>query len=67
MQAGGRWYKVETGRFDGTVSSANEANSELLGPSTPVSTVIQAFANKGIIKEDVVLLLGTQSLMYNIK
>ncbi|KAL8162721.1 hypothetical protein V2J09_014210 [Rumex salicifolius] len=64
--AGGRWYKVETGRRDGRVSIASDANS-LPGPTTPVASAVQIFANKGISKEDFVLLLGIlfQSRLYS--
>ncbi|KAL8162717.1 hypothetical protein V2J09_014206 [Rumex salicifolius] len=58
VMAGGRWYNVETGRRDGLVSLASDANAGLPGPSIPVSSAIQAFAAKGISKEDFVLLLG---------
>jgi len=56
--ARGKWYDVETGRRDGTVSIGNEANSQLPGPNIPVPLAIQQFAAKGIGKEDFVLLLG---------
>ncbi|KAL8153870.1 hypothetical protein V2J09_011630 [Rumex salicifolius] len=58
VMAGGRWYNVETGRRDGRVSLASDANANLPGPTIPVRSAIQAFAAKGIGKEDLVLLLG---------
>ncbi|KAL8162740.1 hypothetical protein V2J09_014229 [Rumex salicifolius] len=59
--AGGRWYKVPTGRRDGTISLADEPNAELVGPSTPISEAIKTFADKGIRMEDFVLLLGAHT------
>ncbi|KAL8162730.1 hypothetical protein V2J09_014219 [Rumex salicifolius] len=58
--AGGRWYNVETGRRDGRVSIASDANS-LPGPSVSVASAVKAFGDKGISKEDFVLLLGAHT------
>lgn len=60
MQAGGTWYNiyVETGRRDGRVSLASNANAALPGPTIHVPAAIQLLAAKGISKEDLVLLLG---------
>ncbi|KAL8128891.1 hypothetical protein V2J09_018046 [Rumex salicifolius] len=57
-RVGGRWYNVETGRRDGRVSLASDANANLPRPTIPVRSAIQAFVAKGIGKEDLVLLLG---------
>ncbi|CAO2816339.1 unnamed protein product [Amaranthus hypochondriacus] len=56
--AGGRWFSVETGRRDGTISSATEASNTLPGPSIPVSDAVSLFASKGLNATDFVLLLG---------
>ncbi|KAJ8428125.1 hypothetical protein Cgig2_000897 [Carnegiea gigantea] len=56
--AGGKWYNVETGRRDGTISRASEANSNLPGPTTPVNVAVQLFASRNLTTEDFVLLLG---------
>ncbi|KAL8150882.1 hypothetical protein V2J09_020690 [Rumex salicifolius] len=60
--AKGTWYNVETGRRDGMVSLASDANSNLPGPATPVSSAVNIFAAKGISKEDFVLLLGAHTV-----
>ncbi|KAL8150885.1 hypothetical protein V2J09_020693 [Rumex salicifolius] len=60
--AKGTWYNVETGRRDGLVSLASDANSNLPGPATPVSSAVNIFAAKGISKEDFVLLLGAHTV-----
>ena len=60
-QAGGKWFSVETGRRDGTISSATEASNSLPGPSIPDSDAVSLFASKGLNATDFVLLLGNQS------
>ncbi|OVA12708.1 Plant peroxidase [Macleaya cordata] len=54
--SGGMNYKVQTGRRDGFVSQAKNVN--LPPPSISVSDSIAAFAQKGLNKTDMVLLLG---------
>lgn len=62
MQAGGKWYEVETGRRDGRVSLASEAQA-MLPPSTiPIPKAIELFAKKGLNKDDFVILMGIFSL-----
>ena len=58
MQAGGRWYNVETGRRDGTISNVIEAQNNLPGPTVPVANAITLFNSKGLNVTDFVLLLG---------
>lgn len=56
--ARGNWYNVETGRKDGMVSSASEAIANLPGPTIPVPTAVQEYANRNLTTEEFVLLLG---------
>ncbi|CAI0417340.1 unnamed protein product [Linum tenue] len=56
--SGGGIYRVQTGRRDGLVSSADIANVTLPGPSITVPQAIAAFADKGLTAVDMVLLLG---------
>lgn len=58
MQAGGKWFEVETGRRDGVVSLKSEAQANIPPPTMPVSQAIQLFAKKGLNKDDFVVLLG---------
>ncbi|XP_055815298.1 peroxidase 60-like [Solanum dulcamara] len=54
--SGGKWYNVETGREDGTVSLASNVN--LPGPSLSVSDSIKVFDKKNLSSTDMVYLLG---------
>ncbi|KAL2899410.1 Peroxidase 60 [Bienertia sinuspersici] len=56
--AEGRWYNVETGRRDGFVSSASEAQRTLPGPTIPVPIAVDIFRRRGLSADDFVLLLG---------
>lgn len=61
MQSKGGWYKVQTGRRDGLVSLASNVN--LPGPRMPVENAAAMFNQKGISTEDMVYLLGINSLI----
>ncbi|KNA13263.1 hypothetical protein SOVF_118110 [Spinacia oleracea] len=56
--AQGKWYNVETGRRDGYISSAKEAESSLPSPKIPVSDAVKLFGHWGLSADDFVLLLG---------
>lgn len=59
MQAGGKYYEVETGRRDGVVSIKSEAQAAIPPPTMPIQQAIALFAQKGLTKDDFVVLLGT--------
>ncbi|KAL8154125.1 hypothetical protein V2J09_011885 [Rumex salicifolius] len=52
------WYNVETGRLDGFVSRASEANSNLPSPTISVSSALGVFSARNLNAKDFVLLLG---------
>ncbi|MCL7034434.1 hypothetical protein MKW94_003106 [Papaver nudicaule] len=56
--SGGSRYEVQTGRRDGLVSLASDADTNLPSPSISVSGSITVFAGKGLNATDMVLLLG---------
>lgn len=56
--AGGAWYDVETGRRDGLVSLASDAQSTLPPPTISILQAINLFAQKGLNLIDMVTLLG---------
>ncbi|XP_026429097.1 peroxidase 60-like [Papaver somniferum] len=60
FMAKGLNYKVETGRRDSLVSSAD--NVDLPGPSITVKNAIALFKRKGLDKMDMVLLLGAHTV-----
>lgn len=58
-QTGGFHYAVPGGRPDGTVSRATMANSNLPPPTQRnVDLLAQAFINKGLSKDDLIVLSG---------
>ncbi|KAL7594823.1 hypothetical protein Lser_V15G28778 [Lactuca serriola] len=60
LSGGGR-YNVQTGRRDGRVSLAKDAQI-LPSPSSSVSSAIQAFATKGLTATDMIYLLGGHTI-----
>uniref|UniRef100_A0A7N0RFR9 Peroxidase n=1 Tax=Kalanchoe fedtschenkoi TaxID=63787 RepID=A0A7N0RFR9_KALFE len=58
----GTRYEVQTGRRDGIVSRASDANANLPGPSVPVSQLANLFANKGLNVSDMAVLLGAHTV-----
>ena len=58
IQAGGKWYDVETGRRDGRISLKSEAQANIPPPEMPIPKAIELFAKKGLNKDDFVVLLG---------
>ncbi|KAK9727150.1 hypothetical protein RND81_05G261700 [Saponaria officinalis] len=56
--SGGKWYKAETGRRDGRVSSQSEALTNLPSVNMPVQKAVNLFNSRGLTKEDFVVLLG---------
>ncbi|KAK3035091.1 hypothetical protein RJ639_032593 [Escallonia herrerae] len=58
----GPFWKVETGRRDGRVSSFNEALSNLLPPFANITTLKQGFQQKGLSAKDLVVLSGGHTI-----
>ncbi|CAO2840094.1 unnamed protein product [Amaranthus hypochondriacus] len=59
---GAYWYNVETGRKDGNVSLAIDAEQGLPSPRIPVDAAIQLFASYGLDTPDFVYLLGCHTV-----
>ncbi|OAE24665.1 hypothetical protein AXG93_2632s1070 [Marchantia polymorpha subsp. ruderalis] len=55
---GGPYWDVQTGRRDGLISIAAEAQANLVGPDSDYDTQKNAFANKGLSEKDLVVLTG---------
>jgi len=59
VQAGGKWYDVETGRRDSLVSLKSEALANVPPVTISMDKAVNMFAQRGLSKEDFVVLLGT--------
>ncbi|XP_065860130.1 peroxidase 24-like [Euphorbia lathyris] len=55
-------WKVQTGRRDGSVSLASEANANLPSPFADFATLKQQFADKNLDVQDLVVLSGAHTL-----
>ncbi|WCJ23585.1 Peroxidase superfamily protein [Euphorbia peplus] len=55
-------WKVQTGRRDGSISSASEANENLPSPFSDFATLKQEFAKKNLNVHDLVVLSGAHTL-----
>ncbi|BBN19347.1 peroxidase [Marchantia polymorpha subsp. ruderalis] len=59
---GGPYWDVQTGRRDGLISIAAEAQANLVGPDSDYDTQKNAFANKGLSEKDLVVLTGAHTI-----
>ncbi|XP_021728321.1 peroxidase 27-like [Chenopodium quinoa] len=58
----GPWWEVPTGRRDGIVSLASEANALIPSPFSNVTTLKQNFAALGLTAKDLVVLSGAHTI-----
>ncbi|KNA11554.1 hypothetical protein SOVF_133820 [Spinacia oleracea] len=58
----GPWWEVQTGRRDGKVSLASEANALIPSPFSDVNTLKQNFAALGLSAKDLVVLSGAHTI-----
>ncbi|CAD6335777.1 unnamed protein product [Miscanthus lutarioriparius] len=56
---GGPFWRVPTGRRDGTVSIKQEALDQIPAPTMNFTTLLQSFRNKSLDLADLVWLSGT--------
>ncbi|XP_052177232.1 peroxidase 3-like [Diospyros lotus] len=59
---GGPTWKVPTGRRDGSISSATEAQNNIPAPSFNLTQLESNFSNKGLDVKDLVLLSGAHTV-----
>ncbi|ERN17295.1 hypothetical protein AMTRI_Chr02g216240 [Amborella trichopoda] len=59
---GGPFWKVPTGRRDGSVSLRAEANAQIPAPTNNFTTLKESFANKSLSVKDLVLLSGGHTI-----
>ncbi|GAB2281906.1 hypothetical protein Dimus_016471 [Dionaea muscipula] len=62
MRLGGPSWIVLLGRRDSTTTSLSEANTDLPGPTSDLSTLITKFTNKGLIAQDMTALSGAHTI-----
>ena len=62
MQLGGPTWSVSLGRRDSTTASQSQANSDLPSPASSLSTLIAAFASKGLNATDMTALSGAHTV-----
>ncbi|CAA7392914.1 unnamed protein product [Spirodela intermedia] len=59
---GGPSWTVQLGRRDSTTASLSNANNDLPAPTSDLSTLISAFAKKGLSSSDMVALSGSHTI-----
>ncbi|CAI8612909.1 unnamed protein product [Vicia faba] len=59
---GGPSWNVQLGRRDSTTASLSSANSDLPGPDSDLSDLINAFSNKGFTTKEMVALSGSHTI-----
>lgn len=62
VQAGGPYYQVKKGRWDGKISKASRVNSNLPRANSTVDELIKLFKSKGLTMEDLVVLSGAHTI-----
>ncbi|CAI9760169.1 unnamed protein product [Fraxinus pennsylvanica] len=60
--AGGPYYQVKKGRWDGKISIASRVHSNLPRANSTVDELIQLFKSKGLTLEDLVVLSGAHTI-----
>ncbi|XP_057958741.1 peroxidase 3-like [Malania oleifera] len=62
FQFGKHLWAVQTGRRDGHISRASEAETNIIPPTSNFSTALQGFTSKGLALRDLVVLTGAHTL-----
>ncbi|XP_073136020.1 peroxidase 19 [Henckelia pumila] len=60
--AGGPYYQVKKGRWDGKISMATRVNANLPRTNSTIDDLIQLFKSKGLTLEDLVTLSGAHTI-----
>ncbi|XP_028764221.1 peroxidase 73 [Neltuma alba] len=63
--AGGPFYEVELGRFDGLVSRASDVNGRLPQPNFNLNQLNSLFASHGLTQTDMIALSGAHTLGFS--
>jgi peroxidase len=62
LQQGGPFWKVPTGRRDGTISRSSEASNNIPPPTSNFTSLQRLFANQGLDLKDLVVLSGAHTI-----
>jgi len=62
LQQGGPFWKVPTGRRDGTISRSSEASNNIPPPTSNFTSLRRLFANQGLDLKDLVVLSGAHTI-----
>ncbi|CAO2842921.1 unnamed protein product [Amaranthus hypochondriacus] len=63
--AGGPYYEVKKGRWDGKISKASLVSSNIPQNNATIDEILKLFASKGLSKEDFVVLSGAHTIGYS--
>lgn len=64
LQIGGPYWEVPTGRKDGKISLASEANAFIPSPFADITTLKQNFEALGLTTKDLVVLSGKNLIKF---
>lgn len=62
LQAGGPYYQVKQGRWDGRISMASRVSSNIPRANSTVDQLLKLFGSKGLTQEDLVVLSGAHTI-----
>jgi peroxidase len=62
VQAGGPYYQVKKGRWDGSISMASRVASNIPRANSTVDQLLKLFGSKGLTAEDLVVLSGAHTI-----
>jgi peroxidase len=62
VQAGGPYYQVKKGRWDGRISMASRVASNIPRANSTVDELLKLFGSKGLTTEDLVVLSGAHTI-----
>lgn len=65
VQAGGPYYQVKKGRWDGKISMASRVHPNLPQANSTIDELLKLFASKGLTLNDLVVLSGAHTIGFS--